>query len=63
MNVFLVSQKAYYFAGAGDNNYKQNRTGTAALWNSFFLLKNSGFQILDLEGVNSPSRGWYKIFT
>ena len=61
MNVFLVSKKAYYFAGAGDKNFQKNRTGTAALWNSFFFLKNHGFQILDLEGVNSPSRGWYKM--
>ncbi len=56
------NKRAYYFLGAG--NPKENMS-----WQSTFghceifkyLQKNYNINSVDLEGVNSPKRGWYKL--
>jgi len=56
------NKKAYYFLGAG--NPKINKS-----WQSIFghceifkyIKENYGITRIDLEGVNSPKRGWFKL--
>lgn len=61
MAVFLLdSDRAYYLFGANDPEFRDKHTGTAVLWDSFYYLNKQGCRLLDLEGVNSPLRGWFK---
>jgi hypothetical protein len=62
MAVFLLDNKrAYYLFGASDPDMRSQHTGTSILWDSFHLLSKYGYQEIDLEGVNSPYRGWFKL--
>jgi len=62
MAVFLLDKKrAYYLFGASDPDMRNEHTGTAILWDSFHLLSKFGYEEVDLEGVNSPNRGWFKL--
>ncbi len=54
-------KKAYYLFGASDPELRNTTTGTAVLWDSFSELAKLGIKIIDLEGVNSPQRGWFKM--
>ena len=59
--VFLVQEPiAYYLFGA--NNFKKGTkvSGTSVLWDSFLILSKRGINQVDLEGINSPNRGWFK---
>ena len=40
---------------------RNQHTGTAIIWDAFFILRKLGIKKLDLEGVNSPNRGWFKL--
>ena len=53
--------RAYYLFGASDSNLRDSHTGTAVLWDSFAKLNHYGVNEVDLEGVNSPDRGWFKL--
>lgn len=55
------SKRAYYLFGAGDPQYRNTPCGTAVLWDSFKALAQAGHTQVDLEGVNSPKRGWFKM--
>lgn len=56
------SKRAYYLFGAGDLDASERYKGTLAFWGSFeFLAKKYGIKEVDLEGVNSPQRGFYKL--
>jgi len=57
----LDSTTAYYIFGANDPQLRNAHTGTAVLWDAFYHLAQSGIQRVDLEGVNSPHRGWFKL--
>lgn len=60
--VFVVEEsKAYYLFGASNNLERNSSNGTHVLWQSFYELAEMGIQIVDLEGVNSPKRGWFKL--
>ena len=62
MAVFLLDEKrSYYLFGANDPKMRSEHTGTAVIWESLYKLKELGFNELDLEGVNSPNRGWFKM--
>lgn len=55
------SKRAYYLFGAGDPQYRNTPCGTAVLWDAFKALALAGHSHVDLEGVNSPKRGWFKM--
>jgi len=54
-------QRAYYLFGANDPAMRSQHTGTAVLWDAFHDLSEHGVREVDLEGVNSPRRGWFKL--
>ena len=53
--------RAYGMFGGSDPSTRDLPTGTAVLWDAFTALSASGVSSVDLEGVNSPSRGWFKL--
>ena len=53
--------KAYYLFGASDPAFRSTAIGTAILWSGFQELSMRGLREVDLEGVNSPKRGWFKL--
>jgi len=62
ISVFALDPlRAYYLFGANDPAYRNTPTGTAALWDAFHDLAARGVNEVDLEGVNSPRRGWFKL--
>lgn len=59
--LFAIDHKrAYYLFGASDPLMRSTPVGTAVMWNAFIALAKSGVKVIDLEGVNSPRRGWFK---
>ncbi len=52
---------ACYLFGAGDPALRDSHCGSAVLWDAFTALSRDGVQCVDLEGVNSPRRGWFKL--
>lgn len=54
-------KRAYYIFGANDPQMRHTHTGTAVLWDAFAVLSKEGISEVDLEGVNSPQRGWFKL--
>ena len=57
----LLNHTAYYFYGANNPQMREQHTGTAVLWQTFPHLAQLGVKKLDLEGINSPQRGWFKL--
>lgn len=57
----LDTKRAYYLFGANDPEMRDTHTGTAVLWQAFYILADRGVKEVDLEGVNSPHRGWFKL--
>ena len=55
------AKRAYYLFGAGDPALRDSPCGTAVLWDAFAALARSGCREVDMEGVNSPKRGWFKL--
>lgn len=61
-NFFSLHNKvACYLYGAGDYNVKDRLTGTYCLWKSIEKCLKKNVYLIDLEGVNSPNRGAFKI--
>lgn len=54
-------RRAYYLFGASDPALRDSPAGTAVLWDAFTVLAKEGITQIDLEGVNSPRRGWFKL--
>ena len=54
-------RRAYYLFGASDPDLRDSPTGTAVLWDAFVKLAAAKVTQIDLEGVNSPRRGWFKM--
>lgn len=62
MAVFCWDNKrAYYLFGASDPSKRSGHGGTAVLWDAFLYLSQMGINLVDLEGINSPNRGWFKL--
>lgn len=55
------AKRAYYLFGAGDPVHRNTPCGTTVLWDAFRALAQDGHTQVDLEGVNSPRRGWFKL--
>ncbi len=55
------NRRAYYLFGAGDPAVRGSHAGTLVLWDAFRMLSEAGVSEVDLEGVNSPRRGWFKL--
>ena len=56
----LDARRAYYLYGANDPALRDGHTGTAVLWDAFRALAADVSEV-DLEGVNSPMRGYFKL--
>jgi hypothetical protein len=56
----IDGKRGYYLFGANDPALRDYHTGTAVLWDAFYVLSEDGIKEIDLEGVNSPQRGWFK---
>lgn len=54
-------KRAYYLFGAPAPNAKERYKGTICFWESFHSLVRNGISVIDMEGVNSPQRGWFKL--
>jgi hypothetical protein len=52
---------AYYIFGANDPEKRKGHSGTNVLWEAFYDLSKMGIDKVDLEGINSPYRGWFKL--
>ena len=57
----MDSKRGYYLFGANDPALRDSHTGTAVLWDAFYVLSKEGIKEIDMEGVNSPYRGWFKL--
>ncbi|MBI1388543.1 MAG: hypothetical protein GC154_08855 [bacterium] len=56
------SKRAYYLYGAGHPDKSEPWQGTYAHWEAFKdIAINVGIHEVDMEGVNSPQRGWFKL--
>ena len=55
------SKRAYYLFGAPVPNMNERYKGTIAFWDAFKYLASKKIKTVDLEGVNSPKRGWFKL--
>ncbi len=61
MAAFLADTKrAYYLFGGNNPAFRSEHTGTAVIWDAMYRLNDKGITEVDLEGVNSPQRGWFK---
>ncbi len=60
--VFLHrNNAAYYLFGAGNPELQDRYDGTYCLWEMFKQLSSLGINSIDMEGVNSPKRGAFKL--
>ncbi|NVJ91186.1 MAG: GNAT family N-acetyltransferase [Methylocystaceae bacterium] len=55
------NKRAYYLYGANDPTCRDDHTGTMILWQAFLDLAERGLPSVDMEGVNSPLRGHFKL--
>jgi hypothetical protein len=56
------AKRAYYLFGAGHPEISEPWQGTVVHWEAFRdLAQNRNIHEVDLEGVNSPQRGWFKL--
>jgi len=62
MAIFAIDNKrAYFLFGGNDPKMRNAHTGTMVLWDAFKFLSKAGVKEIDLEGINSPQRGWFKM--
>jgi hypothetical protein len=57
----IDSKRAYYLFGANDPDLRNQHTGTMVIWDALQDLASLGVREVDLEGVNSPQRGHFKL--
>jgi lipid II:glycine glycyltransferase (peptidoglycan interpeptide bridge formation enzyme) len=55
------SKRAYYVFGANAPDLRDDHTGTMVLWDALLDLRARGIVAVDLEGINSPLRGHFKL--
>jgi len=62
MTAFTVDNNfSYYLFGAGNPELMHRHDGTFCIWNAFKELSKLGVSNIDMEGINSPKRGWFKL--
>jgi hypothetical protein len=62
VTIFAIdSKRGYYLFGAGDEAARSRYCGTLNFWYAFHDLYHQGIQEIDLEGINSPNRGKFKL--
>ena len=54
-------KRAYYLYGGNAPDLRDDHTGTMVLWDALLDLRTKGIAVVDLEGVNSPLRGHFKL--
>jgi hypothetical protein len=54
-------KRAYYLYGGNAPDLRDDHTGTMVLWDALLDLRSRGIPEVDLEGVNSPLRGHFKL--
>ena len=52
--------KAVYLYGGNDPSSRSSAAGSSLLWEAGKSLSKLGYKVIDLEGANSPRRGWFK---
>lgn len=57
----LYENHACYLFGAGDMEKMARYDGTICLWEAFRQLAMCGIREIDMEGINSPLRGGFKL--
>ena len=57
----IDSKRAYFLYGANDPIMRDEHTGTMVIWDAFQALYHEGVAEIDMEGVNSPARGYFKL--
>lgn len=55
------SHRAYYIFGASDPKFRKSAAGTYLLFQAFNYFAKLGVAEMDLEGINSPKRGYFKL--
>lgn len=55
------NKRAYYLFGAPNPEAKVRYKGTVAFWDGFHMLVRRDINSVDMEGINSPKRGWFKM--
>ena len=53
--------RGYYLFGANDTSQRDNYGGAMVLFEALNALARSGIREVDMEGVNSPRRGYFKL--
>lgn len=63
ITVFSMDKyRAYYLFGAGNPKSIEKYKGTICFWDGFVkLAKDFNIEEVDMEGINSPARGWFKL--
>ena len=51
-----------YLYGAGEVGVKNRYAGSLALWSAIEVSLKKDLLFIDLEGINSPYRGEYKLY-
>lgn len=60
--IFGIDRKrAYYLYGANNPDLRDSQCGTMLLFEAFRRLGVDGLAQVDLEGINSPKRGYFKL--
>jgi hypothetical protein len=57
----IFNNEGVYLFGAGDNKIMNRYDGSFCIWSSFHKLSDLGVCLIDMEGINSPKRGQYKL--
>ncbi len=55
------TRRAYYLFGASDPAMRDSHCGSTVIWDAFCALAKAGVTEVDMEGINSPQRGWFKL--
>ena len=54
-------KRSYYLFGTSTENNLDRYKGSIAFWDAFIDQAKKGVTVVDLEGINSPQRGWFKL--
>ncbi len=57
----INNNRAYYLYGSSLPDKRSANTGSIAFWDAFKYLAKEGVSEVDLEGINSPKRGYFKL--
>ena len=57
---FSNNRHAVYLYGGNNPSSRSSAAGSSLLWEAGKSLSKLGYEAIDLEGANSPKRGWFK---